>query len=200
MTGFIPVKRGTATPYTGGVNRYFVSGSESNAMFVGDPVELDATNTETAGKYPSVTIATAAADNPVVGVIVAFEPVSEELKTSNPLETVHRPASTAAYVLVADDPYQEFIVGEDEGGAAIVTGDIGNLGIAVTGSGGSTVYGNSSWVLDSSSFNSGTANGQYLLLGMVDRADFELGGDGQMFRVRINPAQHQLATHATAIS
>lgn len=200
MTGFTPVKRGSATPYTGSANRYYVSASESNNLFVGDPVALDASNTETAGKYPSVTIATAAADNAIVGVVVAVEPVSSETSPSvDPIETVYRPASTEAYVLVADDPYQEFIVGEDEGGAAIVTGDIGNLGIAVTGSGGDTTYGISSWVLDSSSFDSGTANGQYLLLGLVDRPDYELGGDGQKFRVRVNPAQHQLATHDTSI-
>ena len=199
MTGLIPVRRGSNTPYSGGVSRYFVSASDSTALFIGDPVAIEGTNTETQGHYPTVTKATLTANNQWVGSVVAVLPVTDENKTSEPLRVAYRAASTAAYVLVADDPDQEFIIGEDEGGAAIVTGDLGNLGLVVAGSGGSTIYGTSSAVLDSSSFDSGTATGQVILLGMVDRADFSLGGDGQLFRVKINEAMHQLATPATSV-
>lgn len=199
MTGLIPVKRGSNTPYSAGVNRYFVSSSDSTALYVGDPVAIAGTNTETEGHYPTVTKATLTADNAWVGVVVAVLPVTDELKTSEPLKVPYRAASTDAYVLVADDPDQEYVIGEDTTGAAIVTGDIGNLGLVVAGSGGSTVYGTSSAVLDSSSFDSGTANGQVQLLGLVHRADFALGDAGALFRVRINPAQHQYATADTSV-
>ena len=199
MTGLIPVKSSTNRPYSGGVNRYFVSASDSTALYIGDPVAVLGTNTETAGKYPTVTKATLTADAAWVGAVVGFEPVSPELSTQDPVEVTYRAASVAAYVLVADDPDQLYVIGEDETGAAIVTGDLGNLGLVVAGAGGSTIYGQSSAVLDSSSFDSGTANGQVQLIGLVDRADFGLGGDGQLFKVRINPAQHQLATTDTSV-
>jgi len=199
MTGLIPVKRGGNSPYSGGVSKYFVSASDSTALYIGDPVAIEGTNTETNGHYPSVVKGTLTANNQWVGSVVAVLPITDENKTSEPLRVAYRAASTAAYVLVADDPDQEFIVGEDEGAAAIVTGDLGNLGLLVAGSGGSTIYGTSSAVLDSSSFDSGTATGQLILLGMQDRTDFALNGDGQMFRVRINEAMHQLATPGTSI-
>lgn len=200
MSGLIPVRSGTASPYSLSVNRYFVSDQYATALYIGDPVVMDGTNSETAGKYPTVERATLAAGNLVLGAIVGFEPVSPELNTGNPLETVYRPAGTNAYVLVADDPNQEFIVGEDGAGAAIVTGDIGNKGILIDGAGGSTVYGNANVVLDSSSFDSGTATGQYVLLGLLDRVDQSLGGSGAKFRVRISHAYHQLTTPGTAVS
>jgi len=194
MTGLIPVKSSSNRPYSGGVNRYFVSASDSVALYLGDPVAMLGTNTETAGKYPTVAKATLTANAAWVGAVVGFEPVSPELSTQDPNEVVYRPASTAGYVLVADDPDQLFVIGEDETGAAIVTADIGNLGLVVAGAGGSTVYGRSSAVLDSSTVATGTTNGQVQVLGLVDRADFGLGGDGQLFKVRINPQQHQVAT------
>lgn len=200
MTGLIPFRDAHGKPYNGAANRYYVSASDATALFIGDPVAISGTNTETAGKYRTVTKATLTANNAWAGVVVGVEPVSPETVTTAPnLEYKHRPASTAMYVLVADDPGLEFVIGEDEAGAAIVTGDLGNLGLVVAGSGGSTAYGTSSVVLDSSSFDAGTATGQVVLLGMVDRADFGLGGDGQLFRVKINEAMHQLATPGTSV-
>lgn len=190
MTGLIPYKHGHSAPYTGSVNMYYVPSSDSTALFIGDPVAL-AGSGNSEGQYPDVTKATLTANSPWVGVVVGVLPVSGKNRQGTPLEVPYRAASTAAYVLVADDPDQEFVIGEDEAGAAIEAADIGNLGLVVAGSGGSTIYGISSAVLDSSSFDTtGTANGQVKLIGLVDRVDFELGGDGQLFRVKINSAQH----------
>jgi len=198
MTGLIPVAKNSNSYYTAGVRRYFVPAADATALFIGDPVTL-AGSADTSGKYQTVTRATLAAGNQLVGAVVAVQVVSDELKTTIAnLDRTYRPASTAAYVWVADDPDQEFIIGEDEVGAALVAVDMGNLGILVAGGGGSTVYGRSSHVLDSSSFPAGTATGQFLLLGLVDRADFALGGDGQLFRVKINGAMHELVTPPTA--
>jgi hypothetical protein len=199
MTGLIPFRDAHGKPYNGAASRYFVSASDATAIYIGDPVTISGTNTETAGKYRTVARATLAAGNLWCGVMVGVEPISPETVTTAPdLSRKHRPASTAMYVWVADDPGLEFLAGEDEGGAALVTGDIGNLGIMITGS-GSTSYGTSGLLLDSSSFTSGTATGQILLCGLVDRADFALGGDGQLFRVKINEAMHQLATPGTTV-
>jgi hypothetical protein len=199
MTGFIPVKRNSNTVYTAGVSRYFVPASDGTALYIGDPVSL-AGSADTLGKYPTVTAATLAANNQWCGVVVAVLPVSDELKTTSPsLDRVYRPASTAAYVLVADDPDQEFMIGEDAVGAALAAADIGNLGIAITAT-ANTTYGRSQIVLDSSTFVSGTATGQLKLLGMVDRPDLSLGSgttSSALWRVKINEAMHELATPAT---
>lgn len=199
MTGFIPVKRNSNTVYTAGVSRYYVPSTDATALYLGDPVAL-AGSADALGKYPTVTLATLTANSQWLGVVVAVLPVSDELKTTTPnLDRIYRPASTAAYILVADDPDQEFIIGEDAAGAAIAAADVGNLGIAVTAS-ANTSYGRSGIVLDSSSFVSGTATGQLKLLGLVDRADLILGTGttaGALFRVKINEAMHELATPAT---
>ena len=112
MTGLIPVRTGTGV-ITGRVRRYFVSSSDSTALFIGDPVAILGTNTETQGHYPTVTKATLTANSQWVGSVVGVLPVTDELKTSTPLVVPYRAASTNAYVLVADDPDQEFEIGED---------------------------------------------------------------------------------------
>lgn len=201
MSGLIPVQKGTNTPYFGSVHKYYVSASDSTALFVGDPVALSNTNADPTGKYPTVLKATLAASNQLIGSVVAVLPVDRAL-TGAPLEVTYRPASTAAYVLVADDPDQEFIIIEDADTTPITASALGNLGIAVAGGGGSTIYGTSSVALDSSSFASGTATGQYLLLGMVDRDDLDLhatSGSASWFRVKINEAMHGLATPPTSV-
>jgi hypothetical protein len=198
MTGFIPVKRGSNTPYTAGVNRYFIPASDGTAVYIGDPVAF-AGSADTQGNYPSVTKATYTANNQWLGVVVGVLAVTDETKTSTPLTVPYRAASTAAYVLVADDPDQEFIIGEDGAGAVLVVGDVGNLGIAVAGT-ANTTYGRSGALLDSSSFPSGTATGQLKLLGKVNRPDSELGSgttSTAMWRVKINGAMHELVTPGT---
>lgn len=202
MSGLIPVRRGSNTPYSGGVSRYYVSASDSTAIFIGDPVVMDNTNAETPGKYPTVKRATLAANNQTIGPMIAVQPVTDETKNTAPTFLTYRPASVAAYVLVADDPDQEFIVAEDADTTPIAATALGNLGILITGT-GSTIYGTSGLTLDSSGFAAGVATGQYLLLGLVDRADLTLvttsGATGNYFRVKINEAMHGLATPPTAV-
>lgn len=201
MTGFIPYRDAAGKPYNGAATRYYVSASDATALYIGDPVAISGTNTETAGKYRTVTKATLTTNNKWVGVLVGVEPVSPETASTAPtLTNKHRPASTAMYVWVADDPGLEFLIGEDEGGAALATGDVGNAGLAAAGGGGSTAYGTSSVVLDSSTFAAGSATtDQVILIGLQDRPDYALSGDGQLFRVKINPLMHQLATPSATV-
>jgi len=198
MTGLIPVRKGSGTPYSASVHKYYVPSSDGTALYIGDPVAL-AGSADAVGNFASVTRGTLSAGSQWLGVVVAVLPVSEELKTATPLTVTYRAASTAAYVLVADDPDQEFICAEDGAGAVLVVGDIGNLGILVTGSGSNT-YGRSGLKLDSSSFPSGTATGQLKLMGKVNRPDLELGTgttSTALWRVKINGAMHELVAPAT---
>src|SRR5688572_21021910 len=132
MTGLIPVKRGSNTPYVGSMSVYFVPSTDGTAIYPGDPVAR-AGSADTLGNYATVTAGTLAANNQWVGVMVGVLPTKEELKTSAPLTVAYRAASTAAYILVADDPDQEFIAAEDALGAALAAADVGNLGILIAG-------------------------------------------------------------------
>lgn len=203
MSGLIPVRDAAGKPYNGACTRYFVSDQDSTALFIGDPVTISNTNAETAGNYRTVTKATLSANNLWCGVVVGVEPVSPEtVNTAPSLQNKHRPASTSMYVLVADDPGLEFIVKEDADTTPIAASALGNLGIAAAGAGGNTAYGRSSVVLDSSSFASGTATGQLILLGKVNSADNDLYGVSSAagwFKVKINEAMHLLSTPPTSV-
>lgn len=199
MTGFIPIKRGSNTPYTASVNRYYVPSTDATALFIGDPVSL-AGSADPLGNYPTVVKSTLAANNQWCGIVVGVLPITSELVSSPALLVPYRVASTNAYVLVADDPDQMFMIGEDALGAALAAVDVGNLGISIQTAAGSTVYGRSGIQLDSSTFPAGTATGQIKLLGKVDRPDLSLGTgttSTAFWRVKINEAMHELATPAT---
>lgn len=195
MSGLIPVRHRNGAPYNGAATRYFVPATDSNAMYLGDVVAF-AGSADTSGKYATVALATLAAGNPVLGPIVGVELVSDETKNTDPSdERVYRAASTAAYVWVADDPDLIFKIKEDAAGAALEAADVGNIGIAAAGGGGSTVTGRSSLVLDSSDFDATTANAQYRLLGLEDTPDNALGSGTTAavgyFLVSIHGLMHQ---------
>jgi len=107
-TGFRPVRFLSGAPYNGKVNLYFIPATDATAMAVGDLVDL-AGNADANG-VPIIARATAA-NGPFLGAIVGFLPSG-----TNPVDGVlgtgtadlslsgFRPASTARYALVADDP------------------------------------------------------------------------------------------------
>lgn len=203
MTGFIPVRDSAGKPLSSAATRYFVSASDATALYIGDPVAINGTNTETGANYRTITKATLTTNNKWCGVVVGFEPVSPELATTAPnLENKHRPASVNAYAWVIDDPDAEFWIGEDGVTAVLTTAEVGNLGLAAAGAGGNTSYGKSSVVLASNSFVAGSSTGQVLLIGKVDAPGNDLGTgttSTAKWRVKINPAMHQLVTPSTTV-
>ena len=166
--GLIPVRYRSGAPYSGGDNTYYVPSTDSTAIYIGDPVK-PVTAASDANGIPTVTIATAAGGTfilgSVVGVVSAGEPVVAQTRD----KTVYRPASTAAYVLVADDPDLLFEIQEDGvGGAMGVSAGSRNVDlIAGTGSNNS---GYSGWMADSSTL-AVTATLQLRILRPVERAD-----------------------------
>lgn len=198
MTGLKPVKYASGAPYNGAGNFYFIPASDSTGnVYVGDPVALGGSG-DTVGDYQTVTNATLAANNGMCGVVLGIYPATRppDLTTLPNQEIRYRPDDTAAYIYVADDPNLVFEVGEDADSAALVAADFGNLGILVAGT-DSTTYGTSGNVLDSSSFASDTANGQFVLMGKVSDPSKSLGDTGVKFYVKWNHPQHQLVTGGT---
>lgn len=181
--GLRPVAHRNGEPYSGAARRYYIDTAGSD-IFVGDPVVL-AGSADSGGYAPTVTVATAAANNKVLGPIVAFEPDYDDLTKT------YCASGTSRYCYVADNPDLVFEVREDSDTDPVDADDVGNIGILVSGT-GSTSTGLSGYRFDSTS--PGTANGQYRILGIKNVVDNVLDAtDGNaVLLVSIVPAQHSL--------
>lgn len=185
--GLKPVKHLNGSPWNGQANVYYIPATDSTAVFKGDAVK-SAGAADASGKYP--TVAQAAAGNAVRGVVIGFgEFPHQMINPSNPDRT-HRPASTAMYVLVIDDPSVIFEVQEDSDGAALAAINVGQSIDLVVGS-GNTVTGKSGIELDSSSAAATACTCK--LLRAVNRDDNALG-DYCKWEVLIAEHEMKLAT------
>jgi hypothetical protein len=110
VNGFRPVLHQDGSPWNGQVTRYFASASDATAIFNGDLVKLAAVSdtqgqvllggfNSTVGGVPGITKFVAGTDTAAVGVAVGF--MINPLNLNSPQ---YRLASTAMYVLVADQP------------------------------------------------------------------------------------------------
>jgi hypothetical protein len=181
--GIIPVQRLDGSPYSGQANIYFVPASYATALFIGLP--LIATGASDANGIPVVQVATAGASNqtigPMVGVVSGGEPVVTLQRDS----LVYHPASTAQYILVADDPDLIFEAQEDSVGGSIAMATAGTKNVDLVAGAGSTVTGYSGWMLDSSTVATGNTLQMRLLRG-VHRADNEMASAYARWLCRIN--------------
>lgn len=145
--GLRPVRYLNGAPWNGQVSRYLLPSTDSTAMFIGDPVTLagnagasgsSVTGVDTGG-MPTVSIGLAG--SAIVGAIVGFE--------VNPsgLDAIHRAASVARVVLVADDPNIIFHMQEQNTGTAFTSAEVSLNANFVSGT-GSTITGYSGYVID----------------------------------------------------
>lgn len=167
--GFKPVKHLSGAPWNGKANVYYIPSTDNTATFVGDAVKL-AGSADATGKYP--TIAQAAATNAICGVVIGF--ADNPYVGTNPDYPMrrYRPAATAMYAFVVDDPFVIFEVQEDSADNSITADMVGLATDIVVGS-GSTTTGRSAMELDSS--DTATAAGQCRIMRLVNRDDNELG-------------------------
>lgn len=168
--GFKPVKHLNGNPWNGKTNVYYIPSTDGTAVFKGDAVK-SAGSADTTGKYPTVTQATAGAA--VRGVVVGFGDNPYTMTHPDTPNRDYRPASTAMYAFVVDDPQVIFEVQEDSDANSITAAMVGLSTNFVVGT-GSTVTGKSAMELDSSDTATDTA-GNCRILRLVDREDNELG-------------------------
>lgn len=172
--GLKPVRERDGSPYSGAANTYYVPSTDATALFIGDPVIL-AGSADTAGTAPTVTRATAGATNRITGVVVGFQPSPDFVPYG------YRPASTAMYVLVADDPYIEYVIQADADGVAAA--QVG-LNANLTSGSGSTYTKRSGFILDGSTPDA-DATYQLRILGLEPQINNEVGAYADVL-VRIN--------------
>lgn len=191
--GLKPVRHKDGTPYNGACNRYAVASGESNNMFIGDPVIISGTGD--ADGVPGVALA--AAGDRISGVIVGFGAVNTATAGSTTaINRGYRTASTADYVLVADDPTLLFAVEEDAVGGALATTDIGNNADLVAAA-GSTYTKRSGYMLDSST--KATTSAQVRIWGFDQTLNNTIGGTSPVWLVSIVESTETPAAGTTGV-
>ena len=133
-------------------------------FFIGQPVDLDSTGQAT------TVVAIAATGTVLLGPIVGFLDANHEALPSA-METTaagsYLPGGGAAFVLVADDPNQVFVLQEDTGGTALTASNVGNsCNMTYRSSSGDTTTGYATIELDRSSAGTGTG-GNLLIKGLA---------------------------------
>lgn len=181
--GLLPVGHLLGLNWTGNLNVYYLSSSESNAIAIGDPVA--SSGSADANGVPGITLATAGTGNPIRGVVVGLGKYETLIANPSNLDTTVRAASTAAYALVVDDPYVIFEVQEIGTGTYFTAAEVGLNANLVAGANNGYISG---WLLDNSGETT-TATLQVRLLGLSRRPDNAFGQYAK-WRVLIN--NHEL--------
>lgn len=191
--GLTPVRYKSGAPYNGAANLYSVAAGETNNIFIGDPVLISGTG-DAAG-IPGVV--RAAAGDRMTGVVVGFGQFDgASAGSTTAINRGYRTASTADYLLVADDPALLFAVEEDAVGGALATTDIGNNADLVGGT-GSTVTRRSGYMLDSSTKVTTTA--QVRIVGFDQTIGNTIGGTGPVWLVSIVEATETPSAGTTGV-
>lgn len=185
--GFKPVGHLLGLDWTQCVNPYYFAAAESTATFKYDLVSL-AGSSDTLGEYP--TVAQTAAAGSVLGAVIGFSNTPYISADVTNLARKYRPASTAMYAWVVDDPFVIYEAQEDSTGNDMDADMVGLATDIAVGS-GNTTTGISAMELDSS--DTATGAGQMRILGLVRRGTNALGSYA-IWRCMINESQLLTAT------
>lgn|SRR5574343_88062 len=207
IKGFIPVKYEGGSTYNGKANLYAVSSGDSTALFVGDAVKLATDgNSEGIQHVTALAAGVAGTGQAGVGVVVGIvnakrDPVTGKMTAGSiTLDTPqYRPASTAQYVLVADDPQLVFEVEATNAGSAysFAVADVG-LNANIYAGAGSTTTGTSAHSLDMGDKGT-TATLPFKVIGVSRRIDNDATGNYTKVLVRFNNHQFNGGTGTAGV-
>lgn len=198
--GLKPVGYLNGSPWNGQARIYYVPSSNATALYVGDPVTRLTASADANG-IPSVAIGVAgsAICGVIVGVLKAVAGVSLQGTTLD-LTTRNLAASTAGYVLVADDPNILFEIEEGTtagaAGTALTASAIGNNANFIVLAGASTV-GDSGTLLDNAT-EATTATLNLKIMSLAQREDNALGARAKWI-VKINNHQYGASTGTAGV-
>jgi hypothetical protein len=168
--GLQPYAYAWGAPWGGAVRTYYVPVGNGTALYLGDPV-IGITNSSDGLGVPTAEIGTAGGGAYNLGVFMGVS--NNAGQTTIPVlqsQPVYLPASTAAYIYVADDPFLLFKIQEN---GAMVSGAGGRNADLVAGS-GSTVTGLSGWQLASSTLQT-TNTLQMRIIQLLQETDNAIG-------------------------
>lgn len=178
--GLRPIKH-LVTGATSGfaTRRYYVPSTDGVALYIGDAVDL-AGSADDRG-VPTVTRATAGDGQYILGVVAGVE-ISDGVNDPD-LSKAYRPALTARYVHVYDDPFLIYTI-QDDASATLDADDVGLNANVVFTHGGSATTGLSGMEFIASTV-AANASFQLNILRMYDIANNALG-DNAEWEVTIN--------------
>ncbi len=175
--GLVP-SRHTAGGTPQRMGGYTIASGLAENIYSGDPVDLTGTGR-------NIELATAAIDEPIVGVFAGVKYVDsngeQQFRPRWPTATV----ATEIEALVYDDPFQEFIVQVDDT-AGLIEANVGLLAALVAGS-GNNFTGRSAWQLDQSTLGVGITL-QVRILGLALQPENDYG---QFAKARIIIHRHR---------
>ena len=184
-SGLIPI----TSPY-GIVRLTLYRANTALALYRFQPVVLN-----NSGQVETVAVG---ANNPILGSIIGFTDVNQAGLPSGLTslsQAAFLPASTDAFVAVADDPNQQFLIEEDTGGSVLATTNIGNVGdfTYIDAGTGNSITGASYAVLDRSTVATGTG-GALQLIGVqnITNQDGTTNAPGNYCQWIVRIANHQL--------
>lgn len=192
--GLIPYRYRSGAAYNGAGNVYYVPASYATAIYVGDPVVIVDNAVDGVG-IPTVNVATlGGAGNFILGAMVGIIPGGEpQIAVTRDLPVYH-PASTAGYIMVADDPMLLFSVQEDSVGGALAAGAAGRNVNLSNVAGGSTVTGYSGVQLQSASLGQSNTL-QMHLERLLEQADNAQGTNAKwLCRINLSSGLNQTGT------
>lgn len=180
--GLWPSRDTSGRVWNGAANIYYVATTLGTGVFLGDPVIP--TGTSDANGIPGVTLASAGGGayqiGPMVGIVNGGEPIITVTRDM----PIYRPASTAQYILVADDPNLLFKMQEDSVGGSL-SADAASANVDLISGTGSTATGYSGWLLDSSTVNT-TNTLQMRLIRFLQETDNTVASANSKWLCRIN--------------
>lgn len=186
--GLQPYRHADGSVWNGSCNVYAVKSTYASNIFVGDPVVQVSADNDTNG-IPGVRLATAGTANLVLGCMVGIVAAGNPVIAVTRDMSVYHPASTAQYILVADDPQLIFWIQEDASGSSF-SGFPGKNANLVSGT-GSTTTGYSGWQMLGSTIATGNATFQLKVLKPLEQPDNDSTLASAKWLVKIN--QHALA-------
>ena len=199
-SGLKPVSTLSGAPYNGQARLYYVPATNATALYVGDPVTRLTASADANG-VPSVSIGVAG--SAICGVIVGVLPVAAGVSlqgTTLDLTRRSLAASTAGYVMVADDPSILFEIEEGTtagaAGTALTASAIGNNANFIVLAGASTVS-DSGTLLDNATENT-TATLNLKIMSLAQREDNAFGARAKWI-VKINNHQYGASTGTAGV-
>ena len=180
--GLRPVRKFDGTPYNGQVIKCYVSASYATALYIGDPVLLSPTlaEKEATGKYPTINKSAGTAGVIVLGAIVGFSPLPDDLTK------LYNPASTERYAYVAVGSDTVFSIRGD-GGTTLTSVVPGQNAVMIADSAGSTTTGLSGMALDEGTTTAPNTTQNFTLhiLSIANKEDNAVG-DNAEYEVLLN--------------
>ena len=171
--GLIPYRNFDGSIWNGSGNLYFVPAAYATALYIGDPVSIISTSNDANG-IPAVQVMASPGTTPILGPIMGIVSGGTPQIAITRDQPIYHPASTAQYVLVADDPTLLFWIQDDASAQArapnLWAGRNANL---VSGT-GSNVTGYSGWQLAASTVAT-TSTLDLKILRPLDQPDNAIG-------------------------